>query len=98
MNKAVPVNLAERCCEANSDAQAASQLERLAFAPIKDLVERLAAWVFEYEHRPRCLTSERARPGCPRGIEVGGERIFVLEPSQALRTQLFCGERDGEHR
>jgi hypothetical protein len=29
--------------------------------------------------------SERQRLGCPRGIEFGCERAFVLEPPESLR-------------
>jgi len=60
---------------------------------IKDPIQGLAPRVFEYEHCPPLLTSERQRPGGPRRIKIGGERVLVLEPPQALRRRLFCGER-----
>ena len=86
------MDLAECCRQANSDAQDAGQIERLPLVPLKNQIQGLAARVFEYEDRPPFVTSERQRLGCPRGIEFGCERVFVLEPPETLRRRLFCGE------
>jgi hypothetical protein len=67
-------------------------------AAIEDLIQGLAARVLEYEHRPRFVMGERQGPGGPRGIEVGGERVFVLEPPQALSRRPFRGESHREER
>ena len=83
MNKAAPMNLAECCRQANSDAQDAGQIERLRLIPLKNQIQRLTAGVFEYEDRPPFVTSERQRLGCPCGIEFGCERVFVLEPPES---------------
>jgi hypothetical protein len=53
--------------------------------PLKNKIQGLTTRVLEYEDRPPLVTSERQRPGCPRGIEFGRERVFVLEPSETLR-------------
>jgi hypothetical protein len=77
--------------QANGDAQDAGQIERLPLVPLKNQIQGLAARIFEYEDRPPFVTSERQRLGCPRGIEFGCERVFVLEPPEALRRRLFGG-------
>jgi hypothetical protein len=41
--------------------------------------------VLNYKDRPPFVTSERQRLGCPRGVEVGCEGVFVLQPPEALR-------------
>ena len=64
-------------------AQAAHKF--LMFLYIKNPIQGLTARVLEYEDRPPFVTSERQRPGCPRGIEFGCKRVFVLEPPQTLR-------------
>jgi hypothetical protein len=60
--------------------------------PLKNPIQRLTARVFEYEDRPPVVSSERERLGCPRGIEFGRERVFVLQSPNNLRRRLFCGE------
>jgi hypothetical protein len=75
----MPVNLAECCRQANSDAKDASQIEGLPPVPLKNPIQELTAKVREYEDRPPFVTSERQRLGCPRGIKFGCERVFVLE-------------------
>jgi hypothetical protein len=49
------------------------------------LIQGLTARVLNYEDRPPFVMSERQRLGCPRRIEFGCERVFVLEPSETLR-------------
>ncbi len=85
MYKAVPMDLSKCCRQANGDAQEASQIERLPLETLKNPIQGLAARVLEYEDRPPLVTSERKRLGCPRGIEFGCERVFVLEPPETLR-------------
>src|SRR5260370_25935546 len=80
------------------DAQEASQLERLPLSTIKDPIQGLAPRVLEDELRPPFVTSERQRPSGPCRIKIGGERVLVLEPPQALRRRLFCGERHRQDR
>jgi hypothetical protein len=46
--------------------------------------------------RPTVATGDLYRPGCPRGIKVGGERAFVLELPEALGRRLFCGGCDDQ--
>ena len=82
----------------NGDAHDASQFEWLSFAPFEDPIQGLTAGILEDEHRPTVATGDLNRPGCPRGIEVGGERTSVLELPEALGRWLFCGgcdEQDG---
>jgi hypothetical protein len=73
MDEAAPMDLAECCRQANGDAQEASQLDRLPLVPLKNPIQGLTARVLEYEDRPSLVTSERQRPDCPRGIELGCE-------------------------
>src|SRR5258708_38015054 len=93
-NEAVPMDLAECCRQANGDAQEASQVERLPLVPLKNPIQELAARILEYEDRPPFVTSKRQRLGCPRGIEFGCERVFVLQPPESLRPRLVGGECD----
>ncbi len=83
MYKAMAVNLAECCRQADGDAQDASQIERSSLVPLKNPIQGLASRILEYEDRPPFVTSERQRLGCPRGIEFGCERVLVLEPPES---------------
>src|ERR1700726_534643 len=96
VDEAVPVDLAKRRRQSNGNAQEPSQLERLP--AVEDAIEELASRVLEYEHRSPFVARECQRPGCPCGIEVGGEQVFMLEPPEALRLRLFCGGRYREER
>jgi hypothetical protein len=55
-------------------------------------MQRLTSRVFEYEDRSPFVTTERQRLGCTYGIDFGCERVFMLQPPETLRRQLFCGE------
>jgi hypothetical protein len=85
MYEAALMDLAECCRQANGDAQEASQVERLPLVPFKNPIQGLTARILEYEDRPPFVTSKRQRLGCPRGIEFGCERVFVLEPPESLK-------------
>ena len=74
------------------------QLQRSALRRDRGPIQRLAAGVLEHEHRTPFVARERQRPDCPGGIQFGGERVFVLEPPQALRRRLFRGERHRQDR
>jgi hypothetical protein len=89
MNEAVSMDLAKGSRQADSDAQEIGQIQRLPSVPLKNQIQGLASRIFEYENRPPFVTSERQRLGYPRGIEFGCERVFVLEPPEALRRRLF---------
>jgi hypothetical protein len=78
MYKAVPMDLAECCRQAYRDVQEARQLKRLRLVSLKNPIQWLAAGIREYEDRPAFVTSQRQRLGCPRGIEFGRERVFLL--------------------
>jgi hypothetical protein len=64
---------------------------------ISHLIQRLTARVLKYEDRPPFVTSERQRPGCPRWIEFGRQRVFVLQPPATLSWRLFCGGCDRQN-
>ena len=82
------MDLAECCRQSNRDTQDAGQSERLPVVPLKDQIQGLTARVRAYEDRPPFVTSERERLGCPRGIEFGCERVFVLKPPETVRHDL----------
>jgi hypothetical protein len=84
MYEAAPMDLADCCGQANGDAQETSQFDRLPVVSLKNPIQGLAARILEYEDRPPFVTSERQRLGCPRGIEFGCERVFVLKPPETL--------------
>jgi hypothetical protein len=42
-------------------------------ASFKNPIQRLTAWVFEYEDSSPFVTTQSQRPGRPSGIEFGGE-------------------------
>jgi hypothetical protein len=90
--EAVPMDLTECYRQANSDAKDAGEIERLPLIPLNNPIQVLTARVFEDENRPPFVTSERQRLGCPRGIELHRERVFVLKPLETLRRRPFCGE------
>ena len=73
MCESAPMDLAECCRQANSNTQDAGHIERLPVASFKNPIQRLTAWVFEHEDRSPFVTTESQRPGCPSGIEFGGE-------------------------
>ncbi len=98
MDQAVPMDLVDCRRQANGDAHAAGQLERLPLAPIKDPVHGLAARIVEYEDRPPFVTRERQRPGRPRGIKFRCERVFVLKPPEARRRRMFSDRRQHQDR
>jgi hypothetical protein len=78
MYETVPMDLSECGCQANGNAQETSQIERLPLAPLKNPIQGLTARVLEYKDCPPFVTSERQRLGCPRRIEFGCKRVFVL--------------------
>ena len=65
--EAAPMQLAERSRHADGQAQKLCQFHRSS----KQSIQRLAARVGEYEHRPPLVRCERERPNCPPGIELG---------------------------
>jgi hypothetical protein len=71
MYESAPMDLAKCCRQANSNTQDAGHIERLPVASLENPIERLAAWVFEYEDRPPFVTCERQRLGCPFRIPGG---------------------------
>jgi hypothetical protein len=98
MDEAVLMDLAERCRQGNGDAQETGQIERLPLVSLKNPIQGLTARILEYEYCPSFVTSERQRPGCPRGIEFGCERVFVLEPPETLRRRHFRGQCHRQNR
>jgi hypothetical protein len=56
---------------------------------MKNLIKRFTARIFEDENRPSFMTCERERFGCPFRIYFGCERVFVLQPPEALRRRIF---------
>jgi hypothetical protein len=93
MDKAVPMDFAECYSQTNGYVQEASQIEWFPLLPLKDPVQGLPAGIGQDEDRPPFVTSERQRLGCPGGIELDGERVFVLEPPETLRRRLSCSWR-----
>jgi hypothetical protein len=89
------MHASKSCRQPNGDAQDAGQFERLFVAPLKDPIRELAAGILEDEHRPAVARGD-LQPGCPRGIKVGGERAFVLEPPETLGRRLLCGGCDDQ--
>jgi hypothetical protein len=64
----------------------------------EEALEQLASCVPEDEMRLRSVLSERERLGSPRGLELGGERVLVLELLSALKSRLFGSEAQHENR
>src|ERR1700719_1444039 len=91
------MDLTESCHQPNGNAQYASQFERLSRVPLEDLIEGLAAGILEHEHRPTLGTGAFQRPGCPRGIKFGGERVLMLQPPQACQCGPFRDRRQSEN-
>src|SRR5260370_20181547 len=98
MYEALPMDLAERCCQANGDAQEASQFERMPLVPLKNPVQWFTARILEYEDGPSFVTSNGQSLGRPRRIEFGGDRVLVLKPPESLMGRLLVGEADHHQR
>ena len=73
MYEAMPMDMAECSRQTDGNTQDAGHIERLPVASFKNPIQRLTAWVFEYEDSSPFVTTESQRPGCPSGIEFGGE-------------------------
>jgi hypothetical protein len=78
------MGMAECRRQVNAKAQKMRHIQRLPAIPIENAVERLTAWVGENEDGPSFVTRERQRFGCPGGLKLGCERVFVLKTSQTL--------------
>ena len=98
VDQTAPMGMAERRRQVNAKAQKMRQIERLPAIPIENAVERLTAWVGENEDGPSFVTRERQRLGCPGGLKLGCERVFVLKTSQTLWPRRFRGWRNGQKR
>jgi hypothetical protein len=92
------MSLAERCRQADGDTQAASQLERLALAPLKDPIQWLAARVHaarvhEEEHRSFFVTRERLAYAGSRSAasEYSTPGVGNPEAKAVLRLMLLPG-------
>ena len=97
MDQALPVNLAQRCRKTDGDAQEANQIEGAPLVLLNELIQRLAAWVSEYEDCAPLMTGQRERLSGPCRIEFGRERPFVLEPPKALARRLLSGNHERQH-
>jgi hypothetical protein len=73
MCEPAPMDLAKCCRQSDSDTQGAGHIERLPVVSFKNPIQRLTARIFEYEDGPTFVKTESQRPGCPSGIEFGGE-------------------------
>ncbi len=67
--------------DADRQTQEGAHLHGLAEQPI----ERLASGVFEHQNGATLVPRKRERPRSPLRIELGRQRILVLETSQRLR-------------
>jgi hypothetical protein len=73
MYESMAMDLPECCRQSDSNTQDAGHIERLPVASFKNPIQRLTAWVFEYEDSSPFVTTQSQRPGRPSGIEFGGE-------------------------
>ena len=73
--------------------QKGAHLHALAEQPIK----RLAAGVVEHQNGATLVPRQRQRPHGPSRIELGRQRIFVLDARQCCRRSIFAGGRHDEH-
>src|SRR5260370_7279390 len=86
------MDLAERCRQADGQAQETRQLERSA----ENEIEGLAAAVIEHERRVPIVSSKCQRPSRPLGIKVGRKREFVLEPLEARGSRSLSDEHQNQ--
>ena len=77
MYESVPMDPAECGRQTDGNTQDSGEIERLPVASFKNPIQRLTAWVFEYEGRPPFVTYQRERLGCPFWIDFACERVFV---------------------
>jgi hypothetical protein len=52
-------------------------------------IERLAAWVLQYERRPTFTTSKGERSNRPVWTKLVPEGVFVLEPLDTFQSGVF---------
>jgi hypothetical protein len=96
MYQAAPMDLADCCGQADGDAQECES-DR-ATAPGRAQEPDPGAHARVTKDRSPPATSERQRLGCPHGIKLRCERVFVLKPPEALRRRLLWGECDRQDR
>jgi len=67
---------------------------KLLPVPLNNAVERLPARVGENQDCPSFVIRKSQGLGHPRGLQLGCERVFVLQPPQTLGQRLFFGRSD----
>jgi len=53
------VGLANCCRQTDSDAQEASQIERMSQVPLDDPIQGFTTWILKYEDRSPLMTGQR---------------------------------------
>jgi hypothetical protein len=98
MDEAPSMDLADCGGQANGDAQASSQLQRLLLIMLKNAIQGLAARIHEHEHGPPFVRDDLKRTSRPGRVKLVPERVFVLNSLKPLRRRMLCGERRHQDR
>ena len=80
--------------ERDGKAQEVRHLHR----PPEQALERLATGVSQHQHEPALAPEELDRPRRPVAVELGPQRIFMLEALQRAGRGVFPGGRNQEDR
>ncbi len=85
VDQTAPMDLTDGRRKVDGEPQELDRFEPL----VEKAIERLAAMVLQHEGGGSAIADQRQRPRRPAGIEISGERVFVLEP---LDQRLSAGD------
>ena len=94
MDQPLRVQLADSRREWDGNAQEFRHLHRPAEQPL----ERLATGVRQHQHVPDLAPEELDRSRRPVAVEVGPQRVFMLEAPERAGRGVFAGGRNQEDR
>jgi hypothetical protein len=83
--------MCERSREWDGDVEERGNIQR----PTEQSFEWLAPMVLEHKHLAHITPEELDRPRCPIGVELGTERVFMLQSLE--RFQLWIVSRGRNH-
>jgi hypothetical protein len=66
--------------------------------PTEQSFEWLAPMILEHEHLAHITPEKLDGPRCPIGVELGAERVFMLQAMERLQLGIVSGGRNHEDR
>jgi hypothetical protein len=65
--------------------------------PLQYAIQWLTAGIAKNEAHPSFVMSERQRLSCPSSIELGCERVFVLQATESIGRRMFSCQRQHQN-